>query len=71
MPELNALVNKYKNDDKLVFLAVTYDTKEIVDKFLSKRPFHYNIITDEEKTIIDNYGFTAYPTTLVIDKPVK
>lgn len=42
-PELNALVNKFKDKD-IVFLAVTSEDKALVENFLQKNSFSYQII---------------------------
>ncbi|NPA38087.1 MAG: TlpA family protein disulfide reductase, partial [Chlorobi bacterium] len=43
IPELNKLVNKYKNSN-VVFIALTYDKDDVLDKFLEKHSFDYNIV---------------------------
>jgi peroxiredoxin len=66
MPELNTLVKKYK-DDNVVFISVTFEKKETVQKFLSNRDFNYLHITDN-KTILSDYGVSTFPTHLLIDQ---
>ncbi len=66
MPELNALVKKYKNND-VVFISVTFDKKETVQKFLSNRDFNYRHIVDNE-TILSNYKVSTFPTHILIDQ---
>ena len=41
MPGLNGLVERYGEHDAVVFLAVTDDEPEAVDRLLSRRPFAY------------------------------
>lgn len=67
MPELNGLVDKYKDDRNVVFLAITYDPAQRVKDFLSHQAFAFNIVTDQQ-AMINAYGVTNYPTSLVIDK---
>jgi len=67
MPELNNLVDKYKNDDHIVFLSVTYNTAEAVKTFLTKTAFNY-LVAPGQRPLIDQYGIVAYPTNLIIDK---
>jgi len=41
MPNLNDLEAKFSDDPNIVFLAIAWDKKETVEKFLSKRDFKY------------------------------
>lgn len=66
MPELNKITEKYAGKD-VVFLAITYDKKDLVNSFLSKREFKYALVPNAKK-VIDNYGVSAYPTHIIIDK---
>ena len=67
MPELNKLIEKYKNDSDVVFLAITYDPADKVKDFLSKTSFTYPIATGQEG-LTKQYGITGYPTNIVIDR---
>lgn len=69
MPDLNNIVNDYKNKD-VEFLAITFDKKRDVRKFLRKTDFNYRHITDQMNFMQENEIF-AYPTHLVIDKSGK
>lgn len=66
MPELNALVKKYKND-KVIFISVTFDKKETVQRFLSNKDFNYTHIVDNE-TILSDYDVSTFPTHILIDQ---
>lgn len=66
LPELNKLVEKHKNSD-IVFLAVTFDEKNKIEKFLEKKAFNYNITPASIKMISD-YKISSYPTHLIIDE---
>jgi thiol-disulfide isomerase/thioredoxin len=63
MPELNKI--KEENPD-IVFLAMTYEEKGVVNNFLKKIPFNFQQITDV-KEYVDKLEF-GYPTTLFVDK---
>lgn len=41
MPGLNSLVEKYKSNSEVVFLAVAFDKKEQLENFLNSRNFNY------------------------------
>lgn len=68
MPHLNALKEKY--GDAVNFVAITYEDKERVTKFLSKRAFNFQHITDAQ-SYIDELGFTSFPVNLFLDKEAK
>lgn len=66
MPGLNALVQDYKGKD-VVFLALTYNTREQVTSFLRKRSFDYTLLPDS-KDVDKKYNVSSWPTSIVIDK---
>lgn len=47
MPDLNKLVAEFRHD-KVDFIALTFDSRERVNKFLTKRKFDYHIIPDAQ-----------------------
>ncbi len=65
-PDLNRLVDKYKNKG-VEFLAVTYDPAQDVLDFIAKNPFRFAIAADVEDMIID-LKISKYPTHVVVDK---
>jgi peroxiredoxin len=65
MPELNKLVNDYK-EKNTVFIAVSFDNKETIQKFITKRPFNYNLVTDQQ-SYIDKLNATGYPVHIITD----
>jgi len=66
IPHLNDLSEKYQNDS-IVFIAITYENKQEVQKFLSKKKMLSNIGSDTSYTTINAYEFEGYPTTFLID----
>jgi len=67
MPQLNSLVNKYKNNSQVVFLGPTLDKTSRVSSFLSRQPFQYNIIPDS-KELANLFKVPGYPTHVVINR---
>lgn len=49
IPQLNKLVEKYKNDEDVIFVAITDDHEQKITNFLSNRPFNYQHIVDSKK----------------------
>ena len=66
MPDLNELKAEYKGKD-VVFLALTFDRKKAVQKFLKTNPFDYQIFPSA-RDVIQEFGIMAFPTSIVIDK---
>ena len=65
MPNLNALESKFENDPNVVFLAIAWDKKEAVQKFLSKRDFKYtqSLYGADTFSLFGN----AFPLHVVVD----
>ena len=70
IPELNELVESYKDNKDVVFIAVALDQKYEIKDFLKTNPYHYNII-DNGRYIADKYGIHLYPTHAVINREGK
>ncbi len=66
MPELNELVEKYK-DKEVVFLGFAMNDKRKIDTFLKTNTYKYNIIPDSKEEV-QLYNVNSFPTHLVIDK---
>ncbi|WP_395062513.1 TlpA family protein disulfide reductase [Flavobacterium sp.] len=69
MPDLNDLKEKYK-ENPIVFFAITYDKKNLVDDFLKKIKLDFTVIPNDRKTI-NQFGIQFFPTNLVIDSNGK
>jgi peroxiredoxin len=67
MPDLNTLVDKFKDNPNVVFLAPTFDNLLKVNDFLKKKAFNYTIIPDARGWIND-YAISTYPTHVIIDR---
>lgn len=70
MPELNKIVDKYKNDSSVVFISIALDDANTIEKFLKLHPFKYAIIDDGRFLANDN-NITSYPTNVVVDQNGK
>lgn len=66
IPDLNKLVNDYKEKD-VVFLAPALDGRDELVSFLRETKFEYQII-DESRWFAQKLGVTSFPTHLIIDK---
>lgn len=69
MPELNALVEKYK-DKEVVFLGFCTSKKDKIASFLNTTNFDYEIVPITKDYAFE-YGVVSYPTHIVIDENSK
>ena len=66
LPALNKLVKEYK-DKNVVFLGLSTDTKEMLDRdFFPNYKFDFKIIPGAGD-IVEKIGQTGFPTTYIID----
>ena len=70
LPALNKLVKEYE-DQNVVFLGLSTDTKEMLDSdFFPNYKFDFLIIPDAS-AIVKKIGHTGFPTTYIIDRNGK
>jgi len=65
MPVLNNIREKYKDDFN--FIAITFEQKEEVEKFLEKYSFEFEQLINA-KDFIDQLGLEKYPMNLFLDE---
>lgn len=70
IPDLNELVDSFKNNDKVQFVAVALDDKGSIEEFLKLLPFKYTIV-DNGRFIADKYGVRSFPTHVIINTDGK
>jgi len=66
MPKLNELVKEYKNKE-VVFLALTFNKKGVVENFIYNTAFNYTLAANAND-VITMYGIQSYPTSIIINK---
>jgi thiol-disulfide isomerase/thioredoxin len=67
MPQLNKLVEKFRTNDKVVFLAITSDKTEKLRSFFRSRQFEYTVVNNAASAS-ERYNIDALPVHIVIDK---
>ncbi|TAH10623.1 MAG: TlpA family protein disulfide reductase [Sphingobacteriia bacterium] len=67
IPHLNKLVDKYKEDKNIAFIAIALDDASDIETFIKTYPYKYQII-DKGRWIASKYGINSYPTNVVVDK---
>lgn len=66
MPTLNSIKERY-DPSNVVFLALTFDTKDEVGDFLRTHAFSFKILPNAG-LVANEYGIAAYPASMVIDR---
>lgn len=76
---LNKLVDEYKANNDVVFLAPAASKKAELQKFLAKNPFKYQVMPDAAITILTKFGVpdkdgnlsVPFPMHIVLDREGK
>lgn len=71
IPELNKLVEKYKNRKDILFISLAINGKKELERFLSKTKFDYATVSGQESYMSKQLNVAAYPTHFLIDKAGK
>lgn len=66
MPVLNA-VRKNSNPDEVAFLSITFNTTDMVTRFLKSNEFTFDKMVNA-KEVIKRMNVVSYPVTIVVDK---
>lgn len=67
-PELNQLVEKYKNRDDVIFLSLAFDSEDELKRFLKNKLFNYKVASVKKDFFDKELKINAYPTHFIIDK---
>lgn len=70
IPELNELVNQYKDNEAVVFISFSRSSESKTRHFLSRKKFNYPTASMDE-TLKKEFQISFYPTNYVIDKEGK
>ncbi len=70
IPQLNEVVELYKENKDVVFIALALDDKYELEEFLKTTPFKYNVV-HKGGYIAQKYGVNLYPTHVILDKQGK
>ncbi|MDN3579469.1 TlpA family protein disulfide reductase [Mucilaginibacter flavus] len=68
MPELNAIVAKYKARKDVVFVSLAFDTKPKLQAFLKRKQFNYQVVAGQRPFITQTLHINAFPTHFIINK---
>lgn len=69
-PELNEMVESQKENENILFVSLATDNRDKLTTFLSKKPFSYEVIPNQQ-SLMDNLNIHAYPTHIIVDQDNK
>lgn len=70
MPSIQQLYDKYKDNNEVIFLMVSNENPETIQKFMQKRGFTFPVYSNKYK-MPDSFYTESIPTTFVISKSGK
>lgn len=71
MPELNLLVDAYKERTDVLFVSLALDNAVEIKQFLKKHTFKYAIVPNKESYLTNELNIELYPTQIVVDRQSK
>jgi thiol-disulfide isomerase/thioredoxin len=70
IPDLNTLVDSFRNNEKVLFVGIALDDKDAINKFINTNPFRYTLVP-AGNYIAGLYSVKSFPTHAVIDQEGK
>lgn len=70
-PELNELVENYRDRKDLLFVSLATDPGKELEVFLKQRPFHYAVVPGAGTYMTEQLKVDSYPTHIIVGKDGK
>jgi thiol-disulfide isomerase/thioredoxin len=70
IPELNKIVETFKDSANIKFIAVALDNRDALTTFLQSTPFNYQII-ENGRYLADSHNIHTFPTHVIVDADGK
>lgn len=70
-PDVNKLVEQYKDRKDIQFVSLAEDTPEQLKAFLAKKPLSYSVIPNMKNYMNETLLLNTFPTHFIIDKEGK
>jgi len=67
-PEVNKLVEKYKDRKDILFVSLAEDTPEQLKVFLARKPLSYSVIPNMKEYMNEALQLNAFPTHFILNK---
>jgi len=70
-PDLNKLVDYYKNRKDILFVSLAFDNKQDLTSFLKTHKFNYEVVPNQQTFMMDRLNINTFPTHIIIGKDGK
>lgn len=67
-PQVNKLVEEYKDRKDVVFMSLAEDSAEQLKTFLARKPLSYSVIPDMKVYINESLQLNSFPTHFILNK---
>jgi peroxiredoxin len=67
-PEVNQLVDNYKNRKDIIFISLAEDTPEQLNPFLAKKSLSYSVVPNMKNYMNLTLQLNAFPTHFIVNK---
>ncbi|WPO78642.1 TlpA disulfide reductase family protein [Flavobacterium sp. KACC 22761] len=67
-PQVNKLVEEYKDRKDIVFMSLAEDSAEQLKTFLARKPLSYSVIPDMKVYMNESLQLNSFPTHFIINK---
>ncbi|WP_239452957.1 TlpA family protein disulfide reductase [Flavobacterium tistrianum] len=67
-PQVNKLVEEYKDRNDIVFMSLAEDSAEQLKTFLARKPLSYSVIPDMKIYMNESLQLNSFPTHFIINK---
>ena len=66
-PELNEFVERYKQNNDIIFVSLALDSQSELESFLQKNDFEYKVVSNQKNFIEEKLNLQIYPTHIIVD----
>lgn len=67
-PQVNQLVEKYKNQKDILFISLAEDSPEQLKSFLARKPLSYSVVPNMKVYMNETLDLNAFPTHFILNK---
>ncbi|MBF4507366.1 TlpA family protein disulfide reductase [Flavobacterium sp. JLP] len=67
-PQVNKLVEEYKDRKDIVFMSLAEDSPEQLKTFLARKPLSYSVVPDMKEYMNESLQLNSFPTHFILNK---
>lgn len=71
LPDINKVTGLYKDKDLVVLAVSVGENQKLVSSFIQEHGYEVTTLVDPDKKVAEEYGVTALPVSIFIDKNGK